>query len=1138
MRTVFIYLLFLIPCLCFSQRKYANQSVLATGTWAKIAVTKEGIYKIDLRLLQELGFNTAVINSSAISVWGNGGAMLPENNASERIDDLAELAIDVQDGNDGLLTGNDFIVFYAPGPHQWFSNSTNQSFSYKKNLYCDTAYYYISLSSIGTGKRIQSVIAPTNPTTQINSYTDHFVYENHLYNLLHSGKKWLGDAFSNSFGGILSRNILVNWPNTISTAPLTINTNFSARAISYNALFSISLNGSLIQQNTIEAVSGDFYGAYVKEHSASTVCFSQKNNLSFTIDFQSTAQQAAGWLNNLTVIGKRTLSFTDNNFIAFRDWTSVQPNGVGEFTINNSWQDAVVWDISNKLNPQKMDTRFIGNQTKFTNTLDNLVEYIAFTPSNYSIPIPKGKVANQNLHQNILTDGIIVTHLSLLKEAKRIAAFHLQQYGLIDAVFTTEEIYNEFSSGSPDPTAIRDCIKMMVDKSVNNTIKPKYVLLFGSGSYDPKNRLSASKDYLVPVYESDQSSDPLTSYTSDDFFGLMDDAADISNLNIFTPLSLAVGRIPVHSIEEANIMVNKIIAYHAPGSLGRWRNELLFLADDQDNNLHLDNAETIANKCLQANPILHQQKIYLDAYPLVRSTAGASYPSVNEAIVNGLLDGALILNYTGHGNYLQLTEEAVFNSTSVNRLNNSNKLPLIITASCDFAPFDDPSKQSLGEQLLHRSMNGCIALLTTTRLVFAYSNQVMNDNYLQQAITTNSQGHYLSLGEAVRIAKNNTAINNGDLLNTRKFALLGDPAMQLAFPKQKVKITHINSAPLSKTDSLQATGKYTIAGIIQSAEGEINTHFNGIAEITLYDKIQENNTLGNTLQSPVRKFSTQKSVLFKGKSTVKNGHFTCTFLMPKEINFESGEGLFSLYAYDSLQDAAGSATVLVNGSKNTPPIDQSGPNITLFLNDTLFVNGGITSENSLLIAQLFDSSGINITGNSIGHDITLVIDGDENNKLVLNNNFSYALNSYQNGQVYFQLPTLTEGKHLLTLKGWDVLNNSAEKQLQFIVLKKEKLAISAIKNFPNPFNDFTRFSFEHNQTGEEITVEIMITDINGYQVKHLNRMIHTRGSRNVEILWDGTSDNGQKLAHGVYFYRIIVKANAQQIQGAGKLLLL
>ena len=1144
---VFVYLFYwILPFLLGGEPIYAQNSVLSVGSWGKIGVTKEGIYKIDLAMLNQLGFSGNSIASNAIRVYGNGAAMLAENTATSRIDDLAENAIEIVDGGDGIFNGADYLLFYAAGPHQWNYDSTNGNFIYTKHLYTDTAFYFITINTNSPGKRLTNQLPnPSVATEQINQYTERYAHENDLYNLLNSGKEWVGEHFSNNFGGTITRTFPINFSGLILNEPLQITTTVTGRAVGSNARFSVSLNGINNQTVNIASVSGDLLGAYARAVKTSSTVLSNQALLSLSFQFQSAAAGAEGWLNSFSIIGRRALAFTENTALRFRDTRSLQnnggqnsgsqPNAIGQFNISNAPAQTMVWDISNSLQPIKLSVTQNGSALSFKNSIQPLKEYIAFNNAQFSTPIVLGKINNQNLHNLGLAKGIIITHASLLAAANRLAGFHLQQYGFKDHVVTIEQIYNEYSSGAPDPTAIRDFIKYLHNKASSVSTQPSYVVLLGAGSFDPKNRINNNIN-LVPVFESANSLDPLLTYTSDDFFGLIGPADNI-NANTSSPMTIAVGRIPVNNLSEAQIMVDKIIGYHGAKSLGDWRKEMIFLADDQDNNLHLINSESIVATALQANPIFHAEKLYLDAYPLMSGAGGARYPAVNEAIVNSIFSGALIFNYSGHGNFLRLTEEGVFSAAEVNRFNNPNKLPLFITASCDFAPHDDPTKQSLGEKLLYGNYNGGIALLTTTRLVFASSNSIMNENYIQTAFTRNTDGSYLSLGEAVRIAKNKTMQNNGDVLNARKFALLGDPAMQLAFPKGKIQLNSINNKPITATDSLQALGKYTIRGEIQNASGSINSNFNGIVYPIIYDKNQTIQTLGNTAASPVTNFTIQKSILFSGKATVVNGVFSFSFVLPKDIQFQPGNGTISLYAQDGTTDAAGTSSIKISGSIGSSTIDNQGPNIRLFINDTLFKNGGLSNEQPILIAHLSDSAGINSTGNSIGHDITAVIDGDERNSIVLNDFFSYNTNSYQSGQLKFQLPTLSIGKHRIRLKAWDVYNNSNEQTIELTIAKQEKLVINHVRNFPNPFNTSTQFAFEHNQPNTNLLVDLHIYNNAGQKVKSLQSLVNTEGTRNVQIAWAGDTDSGQKLAKGIYFYRIIVVAGAQQTQSAGQLLL-
>ena len=1131
-----VLITFLLFGQLLAQRVYAPNSVLATGNWYKIGVKQEGMYKVDVAMLSSLGISTGGLSAASIRLYGNGGAMLPENNAQPRIDDLFENAIEMVDGGDGLFNGADYFVFYAPGPHSWDKDSLNQSFRHRKNLYTDTAFYYINIG--GTGKRIPAQSPQSQPTITVNSYNERYFYENDLVNLLNSGKEWYGEEFNNNPGGTLTRSFTIDWPGLVLSQPVNLVTGLVARSVGTGSGFSVKLNGQTAQIVNLRSVTGNFLDEYATESVQKTSLSSAQSSLALSFSFTTTTSGAQGWLNWFEVYGRRNLAVNGTNPLFFRDWSSVTTGATANFQIGNTGAGISVWDITEALQPVKMNVTVNGSQTSFSNNATRLREYVAYNNSSLQAPVLLGKINNQNLHNAAGADMLIITHNSLLTGAQRLATFHLQHDGYRSVIATTEQIFLEFAGGVSDPSSLRDFVKMYFDKAgADPAKKPKYLLLFGSASYDYKSRITGNSN-LVPGYESVNSLDPLNTYTTDDFFGFLDDKEDLNLNDPLANLDIGIGRIPARNTAEAKQMVDKIIRYHDKAGLGSWRNESVFVADDQDQDLHLQDAETVSANARAVNSMINQNKIYLDAYPLVSSSGGARYPAVNDAIVNRVFNGTLILNYSGHGNYQRLAEEAVLTQDELNRFNNPDKLPLFITASCDFAPHDDPAKNSLGSGILTGNANGAIALLTTTRLVFAYSNRQINDNYLQIALKPESNGQYLTLGESVRRAKNFTALATGDVLNNRKFTLLGDPAMQLAFPQLRLQLLAVNGNPITGSDTLRALGKYTFEGIVTDAQGIPLTGFNGTVRPTVYDKAQTVKTLGNDPSSPITAFSQQTGILYKGNATVTNGKFRFSFIVPKDINFQAGKGRISLYADDGRQDANGVNTSFYIGGIANILADNTGPVIKPFLNDDKFQNGGLTNENPVLLVKLYDSSGISTSGNGIGHDITAVLDGNERNVLILNNFYTAVQDSYQEGQVLFQLPSLSEGKHTIRIKAWDVANNSSEVTLDFIVVKQVVLQIGNLRNYPNPFTNSTNLAFEHNQPNTDLDVTIDIYTETGALVKQIHRILNTGGTRNCEINWLGDDQSGAKLKKGIYIYRVIVVAGGSQVQNTQQLIIL
>jgi hypothetical protein len=674
-------------------------------------------------------------------------------------------------------------------------------------------------------------------------------------------------------------------------------------------------------------------------------------------------------------------------------------------------------------------------------------------------------------------------------------------------------------------------VKMYFDKyQATWSQKGRYLLLFGKGSFDYKNRLPNNTN-LVPVYESVSSLDPLSTYTSDDFFGFLEDGEDINSTVIINTLDIGIGRIPAGSAEEAKAFVDKLIDYHSAGALGPWRNSLNFIADDEDGNLHLQDAEVLTATTSAIAPVFNQQKIYLDAFQQESGSAGGRYPQANAAVNSNIYNGTLIWNYSGHGGPPRLAEEVIIDQTIVNNWNNQYRLPLFITATCDFAPYDQPLSNSLGENLVTRPKTGAIALMTTSRLVFANSNRVMNDNYLKVALAADASGRYKTLGEAVQASKNLTYATSGDITNNRKFALLGDPAMTLGFPALTVKATAINGKDMTtQTDTLSATEMVTIDGEVQDRNGVLQSGFNGTAYLSLFDKERSVNTLGNDPTSAPVSFTDQSNLLFKGKASATGGRFTFRFRLPKDINFQYGTGKVSLYAQDGTIDGNGfSRNVIIGGIAQSGLSDNTGPEIKAYLNDERFVNGSMTNEAPVLLVRLLDSSGINTGSAGIDHNIVATLDNNNNQYFILNNFYESDLDSYQKGAVRFPLPVLSPGPHSLKIKAWDVVNNSSEYVLNFTVVNNEELKIDHVLNYPNPFTTHTAFWFEHNHPGIDLSARVDIFTVTGKRIKTLSRTINTAGNRSIELTWDGTDEWGARIGRGVYLYHLSVKTPAGKI---------
>lgn len=1189
-------------------------SIFKSGAWGKVGVTARGVYKIDVAALSSMGLMPAggTVVSDKIRLFGSGGAMLPEAVGAQRFGSFTENAILINDGGDGVFSGQDYFIFYAPGPHQWNYDSSSSKYSYVHNLYSDTAFYFINVDGglgggvSGTAKRMavgNAAYTSVSAALRVSSFIDNWVYEKDNVNLLASGKLWLGDGFSTALGGVASRNYTIDMPGIISADSVTLKIYAAARSIGVPANFAMRVNNNLVQNIVMPAVSGGFLDTYASYVSASTKVAVGSNPLQLNLLFSTGAGNvsAEGFLDKIECMATKALAMNTSSALFFRSApinTSTSA-ATAAFVVSGAgvtnFANTTVLDVTDIATPKKMEGSFSGGAVSefvFNNDVSTAREYVAFTPSQILVPALFTAAPNNNLQGLALDTAanyLIITHPSLVAAANKLAAFHTQNAaGIKPLVLTTTQVYQAFGSGAPDVTAIRDCIAAfalaygVVGGGAGGTAggaaaRKFYALLFGASSYDYKNRITNNVN-LVPGYQSSASLDPLSSYTSDDYFALLDSSANINTEALFTiaqatALSVNIGRIPAKNSIEANTMVDKIINYHSAASQGPWRLQQRFIADDKDQNLHVQDAEAVSTAAQKTNTLFNQQKIYLDAYPLVSGSGGGRYPAVNEAVVNAFNSGSLVINYSGHGNYLRLADEAIFSSTEIPLINNANKLPLVVTASCDFYPYDDPTKKSLGQELLFgasgasaiASMSGAVALLTTPRLVFAYSNKIINENYFVAAQKPDANTGLLpTLGEAVTDAKNLTVAQSRDFVNTRKFALLGDPAMRLAYPKNNIVLDSVNGKVIGANDTLVSGKLYTFKGSVMAPRsGAITSNFNGTLFFTLYDKQITRTTLQNDPATAAANFSAQENILYSGLVSVANGKFSVSFVLPLDISYAPGTAKISMYAQQTinptliaqtLPDAAGVDTRFITVGSGAVITDKVGPVIDLFLNDYNFKNGGLTHSDPVLLINFQDVSGINTSSSAIGHDIIVTLDNNPATTRTLNSFYQANINTYEYGTVRYQLSTLTPGPHSLKVRAWDNVNNSNTRTLGFTVAATagtspatganngasdmSPLVIDKVINFPNPFTQQTTFSFEHNFPGQNIDVNLTIYTQNGKLVKQISKTVNTNGTRNVQITYDGTDAAGSKIARNVYIYKIQISAAGTNYQTSGKLICL
>ncbi|MGB5323558.1 type IX secretion system sortase PorU, partial [Lutimonas sp.] len=1038
---------------------YTDRSVLANGSWYKFRVDTTGIFKIDKELLQQIGINTAGLDPKNIRIYGNGGKMLSQLNSDFRYDDLQENAIFIEGEQDGVFDNTDYILFYAQGPHHWEINNTQFKLSkHNMNIYSDYAYYFITTDK-GPGKRISSSTPlDQSANNQINTYHKFDFHEMEQVNLFANGQQWLGEDFSfqetQNFSfdfNDLDRDEEVS----IRVRGVAVSSSDTEMKVRVNGQELMDLYYPRIQFNSLRKASS-------AENNRTTLLENEEIEVQITYNNVGNPSSRA-YLDFIEVIGTCKLTARGSQF-SFQNINANDPGSIYEYTVANAQNINEVWDISDPVNPKKILNIGTTNDFIFKAYGGNKVYAVLgtepfFTPET----IENNQIVNQNLHGLKDLDYVIISRKYLLSEAERLADYHRKNSGLNVALVDLDEIYNEFGSGSPDLTAIRDFIRFLYLNASSEQSRIRYVCLFGDASFDFKDRITDNNN-IVPAFQSYESFNLATGYVTDDYFGMMDDTE--GNLGNADMQDVALGRYPVTSLKQARESIDKTLNYYATTSLGNWRNTVTFVADDPDNPEEFalqKGLDLITEEIDDKKPSFNIKKIYADAYQQESSAGGELYPTVNEAINNAVETGTLMLDYFGHGGVNGWAAERILEIPQIQNWNNFNNLPLFVTVTCEFTRFDNPNRLSAGEFTLWNARGGTSHLISTTREIFIREGNIFNQNLIRNLLNFEGQDH--SISEALMYTKHQS-------FSSQRFFIysFGDPAMKLALAKPRIKLTKMNEVELNKSvDTLKALSRIKLEGIVTDENDNPLTDFNGTLSATIYDKPLDKTTLDNDNLGAKMEFTAIESKIFSGRASVDNGLFSFDFIVPKDIRIAYGKAKISLYADDQTSDRNGSdLSITIGGIDPNAPADTEGPEIRLFMNDESFVDGGNTSSSPILYAILEDISGINTSITAVDHDIIAILDDDNNNPYVLNDYFETELNDFQKGKVKFPFRDLEPGLHTIKFKCWDTYNNTSESTLAFIVVNDNDLILSNVLNYPNPFINYTEFWFNHNKPSETL----------------------------------------------------------------------
>ena len=764
--------------------------------------------------------------------------------------------------------------------------------------------------------------------------------------------------------------------------------------------------------------------------------------------------------------------------------------------------------------------------------VDNGGEHFVAFNTSYAFPEPtnEGNVENQNLHSLDSLDMVIIIPTSgkLRSEAQRLADAHQQYDGMRVGVVRADQIYNEFSSGTPDPTAYRLFMKMLYDKAASNDVAPRYLLLFGDGAWDNRMysaawRNSNPDDYLL-CYESENSFSDTKSYVMEDYYGLLDDGEGYNPLREKT--DIGIGRFPVTQASSAKIMVDKSIAFMSKQNAGPWKNLVYFLGDDGDQNEHMKYANNVAENVIAKSPKMEVHKIMWDAYVRVSSANSNTYPEASKQIKKQMADGALVMNYTGHAGTHAFSHEYVILREDFETIK-STKLPLWITCACDVMPFD-AFGGNIGESAVLNPNGGALAFYGTTRTVFASQNYNMNRYFMQYLFDRGDKGRN-RIGDAIRMAKNSIISDGreaGYLENKLQYALLGDPALTMGNPLQNIIVDKINDQDVNGTPiPLKAGERVKLSGHVEQADGTPMTSFNGIVYTRLFDNMETIVCRNNAGASEAFTFTDRNGLLHESQDSVRAGVFSEEFIIPVDINFSNEAGRLVFYAIDTntgIEANGYNEDIPLGGMVDNTDFDKDGPDIYAYLNDEGFQNGGTVNATPLFVAQLTDASGVSSSGNGIGHDLLLCIDGRSDMTYNTNEYYTHEFGDFTRGTVAYNIPALENGSHTLTFRAWDVLNNTSQASLDFVVDDGMATNIVRLMASQNPAISSTNFMVSYDLPGSDCDFVVEVFDFSGRCIwRHEESSSGERGI--YTVTWNLTNGAGAKVDTGVYLYRCRVR---------------
>ncbi len=1094
-----------------SRARYASHSVLATGRWVKIRVKDEGIYQLTTAELSKMGFK----DPSRVKLYGYGGRLLPESfsfsGKDGLIDDLCEVPLYRRDGS---------LLFFAEGLVR-YSNT-----GFQRNTFSSYSYYFLTEGD--SPLSFPTLDEPSEASTDISKVKAYAINDNDQFVWYGGGRDFYNNTETR--GGATFKLDLPGHVSGTETVYYDVSAQTSVGSSTMNLTSASSTSGSVNISKTITKTGeGETARGYRGSFSAALGETAQ-----YTIN-----TSRSGRLNYLYCAYTQTLSATKTQH-AFSTSTvgSVNLHIAGASAGTRVWRLADgadnVAQVAGTLNGTTYTARATDGTSRFA-----IVDVTAAYPT----PETVGEIAHQDLHADSAYDYIIIIPASgkLQAQAERLAEAHKAQSGLRVKIVRADQLYNEFSSGTPDATAYRRYIKMLYDRALTDADAPRYLLLMGDCTYDNRMITSEMKgasldDYLLAYERNDQetylnmgySIGTLHSYVTDDYYGLLDDGE--GNSIARDKIDLGIGRFLCHTEEDAKWLVDNTIDYLQGKHCGSWQNKIWAIADVGDNNLHMQDAQAVIKSLEAVTPTgVGVRRIFPDAYTRSQEAKGATYPAATKKLKQAMQQGALIFNYNGHGSPDRLSHNFLLDKADTKGVISSAR-PIWIFASCEITPYDQ-AIEDLGRNALFAANGPAIAVVCAARSVYSNYNRSLNQGFVKYAFSRDSLGRRYTFGDAMRLTKeelltsSSNTIGTDPTINKLKYVLLGDPALTLRYPDAGVTIDSINGRAVTDVslETLPVGGVVSFSGYVNAdaKAGSADKSFQGsLTGLVMSPK--ETITCKGYGSSSALTYTDYTKTIYEGSVTVKDGRFKMKFMVPRGVKLSTDRALLDLYAVrtDSTSQLCGMSTAFcINGSAQTTELDTLGPSVKLYIGSPDFPSGGRVTQGSTLYAAIADSSSVSIVSGNLGHDMELWFDKDPSTMVSVNDYFAFNYDSYHEGLLTYPLPTLTKGRHRLTLRVWDVFDNSSTASLDFEVTndKTDGFEVTAVPTITagSPTDFITTFTQTYD-TDRQVTTEVY--DLAGMRIWHGESTLHA-GSRYVTINWNGRSYGGAPLTRGVYLYR-------------------